>query len=433
MTSSTISNLPPFAGSVLPSNFVFGGEVLSTSPSERVSVSQINTTVSAFITTNFLQFLGYSTVGNGIQYNYQTVHSAQVAGKSKLWILTDITETVDTTFSSDLELKINNGVNINFNDGITWAWAAGAHKVNFSVEGTAFINYTHTSPCIVIDLSLSTGGSPIHFGGNFEWNNGSAASVDVVPLSTGSNGAIIERFVYNSVGINSYFDLGNAEIEQFVLVPSNSTDDCYGFKITGHGNVGSVVLTSDCTDTSVIFSVNDTTVSNLTTNNSNGVPTSYLINSTCDNAHGINQTIAFDLSATNSGERSYLLNARNIVAKPTGTYPSTFTNCNIAGTNTGIVASGTTDFQGCTFGGSLYISNTTAYFNFSNCKCQAGVEVAVSPGTILDACDFGVAGGSTGLVIDAGASNTTVIGGRTNIATVDNGTNTQIIPALQTF
>lgn len=403
-------------------------------PPSNIGIETNKTTLSAMIQSVFAN-IQYSVVGTGAIYQYQTIHDAYTDGKDKLWVVTDITETVSTVFTGNLTVKFNNNVNVNFNDGITFSWAAGSASIIFAVEGVCFLNYNHTSPCTVIDLTLVSNLTPAQFTGVFVFNNQSAPSVAVKPLATDPVAlytVTMERIVYLSTGVNSYFDLGFAQIEEFVLV-TNGVDDAFGIKISSNGHIGTLILGSECSSNTTWCDVTNATIDLASSYSSTGVPFITLVNSSLLSALGINAAIKINASALNSGQKTFVQNARNIIPLPAGAYASDFDTCLIAGINTSALTGGTNTYANCTWSGFFDLDNTDAYMNFNFCKFKQGFAITNSPGTQLTGCDFGEPGQSYGLTLNAGAINTTVMGGRTNVAIVDNGTGTQIIPSPQLF
>jgi hypothetical protein len=382
--------------------------------------------------------MGFVTVGNGAQYDYQTMHDAIVDGNSHLFVVTDITETISTVFSSNVNI-ICNPVNITFSNDITFDADAGSFLFNMTAlyGGVVNISYNFTSDNVLFDLSQISNAPPGSINGTFIFANGSDPSVSAKPMvcqSATPYAFHIDTIIYvNNGGLNSYFELGVGFVDNFIMV-CNSANDCAGIYILNNGTINNAILASDCSTDTVLFNVFNTTINNITVLDATAAPFCYLSNSIVNSAAALGSSaLKLNISGLNSGELSIVNNARNVVILPSGDYGSIINNSLIAGINTSGATGGTIKFNSCSFAGVFNLSNTDAYFNFTTTTFKQGFEITDSPGTQLNFCDYGAPGGAFGLTLNAGALNTTVVGGRTNTATVDNGTNTQIIPIPQLF
>lgn len=392
------------------------------------------------ISQSVFLLMGFVTVGNGPQYEYQEINLAVSDGKSNLFVVTDITETSNTVFSGQLNILCNAGISINFNDDINLTASSGQDIFHIAClyDGTVNISYKFNSDNILFDLSQIVSSPPGSMSGNFIIVNNSDPSVSAKPLVTQSSQPYafeIDTVVYlTNGGLNSYFELGVGLVDNFILV-CNAENDCFGIKILNNGNISNLLLGSPCSSNTTLGDLTDATVSNVVIVDTNSVPYLYLTNSVCNSAISQGSSaLKVNMSAPNSGEVSIINNGRNIIPLLSGSVGSIINNCLIAGIDTNSsLTGGITKFSNCNFAGFLNIDNTDAYFNFSSCAFEQGLQITNSPGTQLCFCDYGVVGGSFGLTLDSGAINTIVVGGRTNTPVVDNGINTQIIPSPQIF
>lgn len=384
------------------------------------------------------QNLDFVTVGNGPQYDYQTIHDAVVDGKPNLFVVTSITESVDTIFSGSLNILCN-PVSINFNDDINISASAGQDIFNMSClyNGTVNISYKFTSDNILFDLSAIVASPPGSISGNFIFVNNSDPSVSAKPLVTQESvphAFELDTIVYlTNGGLNSGFELGFGFVNNFVLV-CNQLNDCIGIKIVNGGKINNLLLGSPCSNNTIMCDVTNTTIDNIEVISSSSFPTCCLSNSSCNSANCESSSgLKFNMSSASSGEVSILNNGKNVIPIFTGTTGSIVTNSLIAGTNLTGVSGGINRFIGCSFAGFVHINNSNSYFDFTDTTFQQGLEITNSPGTQLNFCNYGTPGASFTATLDSGALNTTIVGGRSNLSIVDNGINTQIIPIPQIF
>lgn len=407
-----ISGLPAATSPFLDANLI---ALVQSGTTKKGTIAQLNETITAAF--------GLVTVGStGAQYT--TINAAYAAGKFKMWVISDVTETATTTYTSSLHIIVNDGVTIAANPDVKLIAGNTTSWIAWEFFGKPTISFSLTAPGTFMDASAATAVAPaIITKGLVNIVNTSDPTIAAEPMK--ATNALLDSIIYTTDGgIDSYFNFTNLFIKYFELSPTTAIEDSMGVKITGHGQINEFSLTADCSNSSVLYDINDATVGYTVSSNASGVPTCYLRNSKCQSATGIQQAIKFNMSAPVNGERSSLFNGLNVNVVLSGSIGSNIDNCLIAGINVALITGGITNITNSRLASPIDIANASTMCKFLQTEFSQGGEVSAGS-HVFNSCNFGVPGGvnSYTMALGAASENCKVIGCYAEADITDAGTN----------
>jgi hypothetical protein len=358
---------------------------------------------------------GYTTVGTGAQYDYPTINAAVTAGHQQLYVLTDITETVSTTFTSDFTLWIKESVTISFNDaGIIGA--AGQALVNIFCIGSCTFNWTFTSTNILFDFTAIAASAPANFIGQFLWSNNSGSGISSKPIATLSGSDYLVNlgpsiYVMND-SITSYFDFGAANVDVMILVSGAGPVDTYGLNISDYGSVKSLIIGGDLTSGSTIATVSNTTINNFLSLSTVANPTLKITDSVAQNGASLNAQTKILMNNSSAGTQCILNNFRNINLQLNGTNANVL-SCGMASFNIDTATGGRQNFLSCVFSSPITVNNITNQMDFASCQFVQGATITSANRMSMSSC-------TAGDVTSPGSSYTIALGAGTDACYINN-------------
>lgn len=368
-------------------------------------------------------------VGNTSECQYATIQSAIAAGEIYLYVVTDITETVNGTFSGNLFIKVLPGINITFNNATPFVATAGQHEFCIFSEGVYSLNYNFTSDAILFDFTQIGGSPPSYFGGTPIFSNNSSPGINVTPVKTAPAVTYLvemDKVIYlmNNSQL-SQFQLGYVNINTLVLVNVAGPVDTYGIQITDFGKINNLIVGNDLTSNSIIADVMNTEIDNFLSLSNTAAAQLNITNSSVLNGTSLNASTLVRVNTDTDSRSSMVLNFKNINLILLG-YNSRTINCDCASINLNGTTGGYQIIANSTLASAVTLNNTNSQFKFSLCELTQGMTITNSFCTLVDGCtagDITNPGQLYTITLGAGADNCFIANSYVDDDIIDNGTN----------